>query len=132
MRLDGNLTYVHGRLRSPDGAGGTTETNDFFRRPPVSGLLGLTYRAARPFLVRLTGAYTGKRPDVYFDTDFSRIETELGAYLIVNLYAEYVLLKNRSLTLFGEVRNLTDTDFTEVTGYGTLGVTPRLGAAWSL
>ena len=132
LHLDGNLTYVHGRLRSPDGAGGTTETSDFFRRPPVSGLLGLTYRAERPLLVRLTGAYTSKRPDVYFDTDFSRIETELGAYLIVNLYAEYVLLKNRSLTLFGEVRNLTDTDFTEVTGYGTLGVTPRLGAAWSL
>ena len=131
-RMDGNLTYVHGRLRSPDGAGGTTESSDFFRRPPVTGLLGLTYRAKAPFTARLTGAYTSKRPDVYFDADFSRVETQLGAYLIVNLYAEYELLKQRNLTLFGEVRNLTDTDFTEVTGYGTLGVTPRLGAAWSL
>ena len=132
LRLDGNLTYVHGRLRSPDGTGGTTETNDFFRRPPVSGILGITYRAKRPLLLRLTGAYTSKRPDVYFDADFSRIETQLGAYLIVNLYAEYVLLKSRNLTLFGEVRNLTDTNFTEVVGYGTLGVTPRFGVAWTL
>ncbi|MGB3801240.1 MAG: hypothetical protein WA952_15600, partial [Lewinella sp.] len=131
FRLDGNVTYVKGRLRSPDGAGGNTETDEFFRRPPATGLLGVTYRADKPFTARVTAAYTSKRPDVFFDADFSQVTSELDAYVIVNLYAEYKLLEARNLTLFGEIRNLTDTDFTEVSGYSTLGITPRVGVAWA-
>ncbi|THH39769.1 TonB-dependent receptor plug domain-containing protein [Neolewinella litorea] len=127
----GNFTYVKGRLSSPDGQGGTVKTTDFFRRPRLTGLLGFTYQGEKPFTVRLTGSYTGERPDVFFDADFARFTTELDPYLIVNLYAEYQFLEARNLTLFGEVRNLTDTDFTEVTGFSTLGVTPRAGVAWS-
>ena len=130
LNLSGNFTYVRGRLRSPDGQGGTTDTEEFFRRPRVTGLLGLGYRAAVPFSARITAAYTGDRPDVYYDTDFNAIPTDLAPYVIVNLYAEYKLLERRNLTLYGEVRNLTNTDFTEVTGYATLGVTPRLGVVW--
>ena len=130
FRLDGNFTFVKGRLRSPDGAGGTTETDEFFRRPRVTGLLGLSFTGKSPFTARLTAAYTGERPDVYFDANFARITTELDPYVIVNLYAEYKLLKTRKLTVFGEVRNLTDTEFTEVTGFSTLGITPRIGVAW--
>ncbi|NJB86199.1 vitamin B12 transporter [Lewinella marina] len=129
-RLAGNATYVRGKLQSPDGQGGTVETTDFFRRPRLSGLLGLTYQARVPFLARITASYTGERPDVYFDADFTRFTTELEPYLIVNVYAERQLLADRKLTLFAEVRNLTNTRFTEVTGFGTLGVTPRAGAAW--
>ena len=131
LNLTGNFTYVRGRLRSPDGQGGTTETEDFFRRPRLTGLLGLGYRASAPFSARLTASYTGDRPDVYYDADFNAITTDLDPYVIVNLYAEYKLLDRRQLTVFGEVRNLTATDFTEVTGYSTLGVTPRLGVAWT-
>ena len=131
LRLNGNLTHVRGRLTSADGAGGTTETEDFFRRPRTSAFLGLTYRPGERFLARLSGSYTGERPDVYFDADFSRFEVELEPYLIVNAYAEYRLLKARQLTLFGEVKNLTDTDFVEVTGFSTVGVVPRVGVAWA-
>ena len=131
LNLTGNFTYVRGRLRSPDGQGGTTESEDFFRRPRVTGLLGLGYRASAPFSARITAAYTGDRPDVYYDAAFNAITTDLDPYVIVNLYAEYKLLDRRQLTVFGEVRNLTDTDFTEVTGYATLGVTPRIGVAWT-
>ena len=131
LNLTGNFTYVKGRLHSPDGQGGSTETEDFFRRPRVTALLGLGYRATAPFSARITAAFTGDRPDVYYDADFNAITTDLDPYVIVNLYAEYKLLEGRNLTLFGEVRNLTATDFTEVTGYSTLGVTPRAGVAWT-
>ena len=67
---------------------------------------------------------------MYFDAGFNRFEVDLDPYLIVNAYAEYKLLRNRQLTVFGEVRNLTDADFVEVTGFGVLGVTPRVGVAW--
>ncbi|PPK85451.1 vitamin B12 transporter [Neolewinella xylanilytica] len=129
--VNGNFTFVQGRLSSPDGQGGTTESREFYRRPRVTGLLGLTFRAEKPFTARLTAAYTGERPDVYFDAGFNRFTTELDPYVLVNVYAEYKLLKQQNLTLFGEVRNLTDTDFTEVTGFSTLGITPRVGVAWT-
>ncbi|WP_116126069.1 TonB-dependent receptor plug domain-containing protein [Lewinella sp. IMCC34183] len=131
VRLDGNFTYVKGRLRSPDGTGGTSETEDFFRRPRVTGLLAVSFQGASPFTARLTASYTSERPDILYDENFVPINMQLGAYTILNLYAEYKLLKARNLTVFGEVRNLTDTDFTEVSGYGTLGITPRVGVAWS-
>ena len=117
----GSFSLVKGKLSSPDGTGGTTETEDFPRRPRTSGHLGLTFRAKSPFTARLSAHYTGQRPDVFFDGNFSRIDTELDAYLLVNFYAEYKLLKEQQLTLFTDVRNLTDTNFTEVTGFSTLG-----------
>jgi vitamin B12 transporter len=129
--INGNVTYVKGRLTEADGMGGTTETDDFFRRPRTTGFLGLTYTATTPFTARLTAAYTGERPDVFFNADFERFETLLDPYLIVNAYAEYQFCPDRSLTVFGEVRNLTNTDFTEVTGFGVLGITPRLGVLWT-
>ncbi len=118
---NGSLSLVKGQLTSPDGNGGTTETEDFPRRPQTSGHLGLTFRAKKPFMARLSAHYTGQRPDVFFDENFSRIDTELDPYLLVNLYAEYQLLQDRQLTLFADVRNLTGTEFTEVTGFSTLG-----------
>jgi vitamin B12 transporter len=129
--VNGNATYVRGRLTQGDGAGGTTQTEDFFRRPRTTGFLGLTYTANSPFTARLTANYTGERPDVFFDAAFERFETQLDPYLIVNAYAEYRFLKRQHLTVFADVRNLTDTDFTEVTGFGVLGVTPRVGVNWA-
>ncbi|SEP58941.1 TonB-dependent receptor plug domain-containing protein [Neolewinella agarilytica] len=119
--VNSSLSLVKGQLTSPDGSGGTTETEDFPRRPQTSGHQGLTYRAKAPFTARLSAHYTGQRPDVFFDENFSRIDTELDPYWLINFYAEYQLLKDRQLTLFADVRNLTNTEFTEVTGFSTLG-----------
>ena len=131
LRLSGNATYVKGRLSTTDDAGEPTEQTEFYRRPRLTGHLGLTYQADSPFTARLSATYTGERPDVYFDENFAAVPTALDPFLIVNAYAEYRFLPARTLTVFGEVRNLTDTRFTEVTGYGTLGVTPRIGVAWN-
>lgn len=129
LGLNANLTYVRGRLSSTDPQGGTVETEEFFRRPRATAFLGITYSAKSSFLARLSGSYTGERPDVFFDASFSRFETRLDAYLMVNAYAEYRLGKARRVTLFAEVKNLTNTNFVEVTGFSTIGVLPRLGAA---
>ena len=128
-RFDGGLTYVKGTLTAADGMGGTTETDEFFRRPRTTATAGLTFAARAPFLARLTGQYTGERPDVWFDPAFNRIETELEPYLLLNLYAEYRLLREENLKLFLDVRNLTDTDFVEVTGFSVQEITVRGGAA---
>ncbi len=127
LDLAGNLTFVRGRLTEADG----TTTEDFFRRPRLSGSLRLTYRPLPPLLVRLSAVYTGARPDVYFDAAFTRFETDLDPFALLHFYAEYQFGAAHPLTVFAEVRNLTNTSFVEVTGYSTLGVTPRAGVAWT-
>lgn len=130
--LNGNLTYVRGRQTSPDGTGGSVVTKTFFRRPRLTGALGLTYAPARPYLVRLSTIYTGERPDVFFDDNFARFETDLDPYFLAHLYAEYRMGERRNLTFFGEVRNFTDTDFVEVSGFSTQGRTVRAGVSVTL
>jgi vitamin B12 transporter len=44
----------------------------------------------------------------------------LKAYTLLNAYAEYKLFGNR-LRLFVDAKNITDTKYTEVYGYSTMG-----------
>ncbi len=132
LSADGNLTYVRGRMRTTDANSVPYEVTEFYRRPRFTGRLGLTFRGDKPFLARLSAQYTGERPDIFYNAAFEAIPVQLEPYLLVNAYAEYKLLERRNLTVFGEVRNLTSTDFTEVTGFSTLGVTPRVGVALEL
>ncbi|MFT7121435.1 MAG: vitamin B12 transporter [Neolewinella sp.] len=127
FRLDGNLTYVQGKLTSSDGNGGTVESKDFPRRPQTSGALGLTFQPRSPFMARISSVFIGARPDVFFDANFTQMNVDLDAYTLVNAYAEYKFLKQRNLTAFAELRNLTDANFVEVTGFSTQGTTIRVG-----
>ncbi|OAV45357.1 TonB-dependent siderophore receptor [Lewinella sp. 4G2] len=132
LSINGNFTYVEGELTSEDFSGNPTTTEDFFRRPRVSGLFGLTYTPSFPLTARLTTQYTGDRPDVFFDASFNQNIVELDPYLLVNFYVEYKLLAKQNLTLFADLRNLTDTDFVEVTGFATQGRTVRTGARYTI
>ncbi|MEM9928611.1 MAG: TonB-dependent receptor [Bacteroidota bacterium] len=127
--LDGNISYVNGTLTSPDGMGGELETTEFFRRPPITGSLGLSYAPKAPLSIRLSAHYTGERPDIWFDENFSSFLVDLDPYILVNAYAEYRLLKAKNLRLFLDVRNLTNSDFVEVTGFSTIGTTVRGGVS---
>lgn len=129
--LNGNFTYVKGEQTSPDGMGGTVSNDEFFRRPRTTGTIGLTYAPTTPLLLRLSGLYTGERPDIFFDENFMAFTPQLDPYFLLNVYAEYKLLERQNLTLFAEVRNLTDTDFVEVTGFTTQGITGRGGVMFS-
>lgn len=131
--LNGSLTYVKGRRSSFDFSGMPTETEDFFRRPRTTGSLGLTFNSANsPFTARLSGHYTGDRPDVWFDASFSRFEVDLDPYFLVNAYAEYRFLAAENLRVFFDVRNLTNADFVEVTGFSTVGTVVRGGVSIKL
>lgn len=132
LSLSGNLTYVRGKLEQETAPGVIEETDEFPRRPRFTSFLGLTYRAESPFLARLTGTYTGGRQDLIFDEQFIPIRLTLDPYLIVNAYVEYRVLRERNLTVFGEVQNLTGAKFVEVTGFSTVGIVPRVGVAYTL
>ncbi|MFT6000025.1 MAG: vitamin B12 transporter [Neolewinella sp.] len=133
ITLNGSLTYVKGRRSSVDFSGTPTETEEFFRRPRATGNLGITFNSAKsPFTARLSGHYTGERPDVWFDANFSRFEVDLDPYFLVNAYAEYRFFSAENLRVFFDVRNLTNADFVEVTGFSTVGTVVRGGVSVKL
>lgn len=68
--------------------------------------------------------YTGKREDKDFST-FPATRLELKEYFLVNLSANYEL--NKYLQLNFRIENLLDSDFMEVFGYGTAGISIYTG-----
>ncbi|MBC6996726.1 TonB-dependent receptor [Neolewinella lacunae] len=122
-----NVSYLQGALISDDPAIPTVD--EFFRRPQFTGAGQVVFTAKSPFLARLGMTYTAPRPDIWFDADFNSFLSTLDPFVLVNAYAEYQFLPARNLTLFAEVRNLTDAEFVEVTGFGTQGINFRGGVA---
>ena len=129
LSASGYVSYVKGTLQTEDFSGTAREQTEFFRRPRTTGRLTLTYNADFPLTVRLAADYTGERPDIFFNPDFSSQLVELNPYWLVGLYSEYRIGKRENLRLFVDLRNLTDADFTEVAGFSTLGRTVRVGVS---
>ena len=132
FQLGGYVSYVRGELQTEDFSGNPVEQDEFFRRPRTTGRLSLTYSPAFPLTARLTQQYTGERPDIYFNPDFSSVTLDLDPYWLTHFYVEYRFLKREQLRVFLDVQNLTDTKFVEVSGFGILGRTLRLGASITL
>jgi vitamin B12 transporter len=89
--------------------------------------LGIVTNPIPELTISLNASHLGERKDLFFDaTTFTTSQVYLDAYLLLNLYAEYQLL-NKLFTIFVDGRNLTDTVYTEVYGYSTLGFNSKLG-----
>ena len=64
---------------------------------------------------------TGKRNDAYFDnTTFATVDVVLKSYALWDVYAEYAFTKNK-LKLFVDLRNISNSQYTEISGFNTLG-----------
>ena len=132
LKLDANLTYVKGELSTLDFAGTDETVDEFPRRPRFTGFVGATYQATPKLLVRATASHTGERPDLRFNPDFSSTELDLDPFTLINLYAEYQLLEAQQTSVFAEVRNLTNTEFVEISGFTTQGINFRVGVRGNL
>ena len=60
------------------------------------------------------------------ENNFASEEVKLDPFLLAHLYAEYQF-PEIGLSLYGTVRNLFNTDFTEIYGYNTLGTHVKAG-----
>lgn len=125
-------TYVTGKINTRTLTGKDTTYNNLIRRPKHS--MGIT--VDRQFSDRLYVSTNvlafGKRNDVYFDpVGFTSVYTTLKSYVLWDLYAEFGLLK-RKLKLFVDIRNISNTDYTEVSGFNTLGFNGSGGVRFTL
>jgi vitamin B12 transporter len=120
--------YIEGKITTLDAQGDEARIDNLIRRPSNSFGLNAGVSVTEQFFVRIDGEYNGERSDLFFNPDnsFAQEDVILDAYTLLNLYAEYRML-DKKLTIFGDVKNLFNTDFTEVYGFNTTGFAIKTG-----
>jgi vitamin B12 transporter len=107
-------SYTDGRITTKSNGKDTTYFN-LIRRPKSSltALLGYSFG---PAYAGVQVSRFGKRSDIYFDpATFQRQDLTLKPYTLVNVYAEYEVLKK--LKLFADLRNVAGEKYNEIYGY---------------
>lgn len=123
LSLKGFFNFVDGNISTKTGAGKDTTFFNLLRRPKTSFGLNIGYQVTKKLYVSTNVVAFGKREDAYFDnTTFTTKYVTLKSYVLLNVYAQYGLLKNK-VNLFVDVRNVLDSDYREVSGYNALGTT---------
>lgn len=123
LSLKGFFNFVDGNISTKTGAGKDTTFFNLLRRPKTSFGLNIGYQVTKQLYVSTNIAAFGEREDAYFDnTTFTTKYVTLQSYVLLNVYAQYGVLKNK-VNLFVDVRNVLDSDYREVSGYNALGTT---------
>ena len=113
-------TYTTGEITSRH-AGKDTTYNNLLRRPKSSIGINLASQVCKNFFISSNVMSAGKRKDAYFDnTTFATVYTTLKSYVLWDIYVEYGFIKNK-LKLFMDLRNITKSQYTEISGFNTLG-----------
>ena len=129
--LKASYTFVDGQISTKKSSGKDTTYNNLLRRPKHSINVGLSSKISDRLFVSANVNWFGKRNDAYFNnTTFKTDYVELSSYALLDIYAEYAFLKNK-LKVFANARNITDTKYTEISGYNTLGATFTGGVRFS-
>ncbi|MEN9548858.1 MAG: hypothetical protein RIR12_1449 [Bacteroidota bacterium] len=98
-----------------------TTYNNLIRRPKSTFGLNIGSQLTNKFYLSTNLQGIGKRNDIYFDNNtFSNVHTVLKGYILWDVYAEYKLSKGK-IKLFADFRNITNSQFIEISGFNTLG-----------
>ena len=133
VTLGGFYNYLEGKTLTLSEAGDEQSSSGLIRLPNHNYGLNASYRFTSGLLLKLDGEFAAQRTDLFFNpaNNFAAEEVTLDSYVLAHLYTEYAFL-NRSLTVYATVRNLLDSDFTEVYGYSTMGIHARAGVRFTL
>lgn len=112
--------YVDGKIMTKQN-GKDTSYNNLLRRPKHSMGINMNSLLGGKFYISANLLAYGKRKDAYFDSQSFLVKnTVLDKYLLLDLYAEYGIKKS-SVKFFADFRNVTDSKYTEVSGFNTTG-----------
>jgi len=124
-------TYVDGEVTTKQSGKDTTYFN-LLRRPKNSFGVNLGSQVTDRFYISTNLQAIGKREDAYFDSQtFQTVRVILDSYVLWDVYAEYTFCKNR-LKFFVDLRNITNSKYTEVAGFNTLGFNAYGGVRFNL
>ncbi len=127
ITIRSSYTYVTGEINTKIRGNKDTTFNNLIRRPKGSFNLNTGIQVTTHFFVSSNLSCVGKREDAYFDSNtFATVHETLDSYALWDIYAEYGFIKNR-LKIFADFRNITNKQYSETSGFNTLGFTVNGG-----
>ncbi|MGZ3838832.1 MAG: TonB-dependent receptor plug domain-containing protein [Flavisolibacter sp.] len=119
IQLKAFYTFVDGQVITRQNGKDTSYFN-LLRRPKNMMSLSASFQPVGDLYLNFQVNIVGASRDVYYDAAFQQQDIHLSAYALLNFYAEYALAGKR-LKLFADIRNLTDTKYSDIYGYNTAG-----------
>jgi vitamin B12 transporter len=126
ISMKGNFTYTDAKdksVNSPD------KDQPLIRRPKLKASYEANYNFNNKANINAEVIFAGESDDKDF-SQFPSQRVKLKSYSIVNLAASYKIFE--FLQLYGRVENLFDTDYEQVLGYATPGLSGYTGIKISL
>ena len=119
-------SFVDGEISTKKNGKDTTYFN-LIRRPRNSFGINLSSQISKRLFVSSNLQSIGKREDAYFDAvTFQTVNVTLSNYILWDIYVDYSFAKNR-LKAFVDLRNITNSQFSEIIGFNTLGFNTHAG-----
>lgn len=127
-----SYAFVDGEITTKNSGKDTTYYN-LIRRPKHSFGINIAIQATDKLFISTNLKTFSKRKDVFYNPAnfYAAEEINLKAYALWDVYAEYNAYKNK-LIVFADAKNITNSKFTEVYGYNTLGFTINTGIRFKL
>lgn len=123
LNLKAFYAFTDGELTTAD----TTYSN-LYKRPRHSAGLRLGYQVRPDLYLSLNSRYMGERTDLVFTSGANEDKT-LDPFVLLDFYAQYQF--NKHFRLFADLKNITDADYVESTGYHTRGMNFTAGLSVS-
>ncbi len=126
-----SYAFVDGKVTTNAGAKDTTYFN-LIRRPKHSLGVNISYQVTKDLFASANLKTFSKRTDLFFDpVTYETSTVELKSYALLDMYAEYKFMNGR-LKLFADAKNITNSKYTEVYGFNTLGFNINAGLSFKL
>ena len=120
VSLKAFYSFVDGKITTKQNGKDTTFFN-LIRRPKHSAGLNAGIKINDKIYASTHLAWFGQRKDAYFDAmTFQTVNVTLASYLLIDIYAEYALYKNK-IKIFADLRNVANSKYNETAGFNTLG-----------
>ena len=126
-----SYAFVDGKVTTTDDAKDTTYFN-LIRRPKHSFGINIVCQASKNLFVSANLKTFSKRTDLFFDPiTYEQSTVELKAYALLDVYVEYKFADGK-LKVFADAKNITNSKYTEVYGFNTLGFNINGGISFKL
>jgi vitamin B12 transporter len=130
ISLKAFYSFVDGKITTVQNGKDTTYFN-LIRRPKNSIGVNAGVRVTEKLFVSSNLSWFDKRKDAYFDAlTFQTVNVVLDSYILLDVYAEYAFCKNK-LKLFADLRNISDSKYSETAGFNTLGFNGYVGVRFN-
>ncbi len=117
LQILANYTFVTGDEETQNRIDNNDTVYTYLLKRPKSNLnINIAYNITKDFQVSLSGKYVGSTFDL---GGYQVPDVPLKSYFLLGGYAEYKLKKY--FTIFADVKNITNTKYTEINGYNTQG-----------